>query len=118
MLAIVAYSWFIGIQDLTAHNDILKSETNKGVLSHPEIQCISNPPSPKLNKITHKHYDIVALGNVSRYVLKSRDMRESDLVREMLISDCIFDCWPICCKVFVVGRLIYWLQHNKGQFAI
>ena len=33
--------------NLTAHKDILRSEINNGVLSHPEIQCINNPPSPK-----------------------------------------------------------------------
>ena len=32
---------------LTAHRDSLSSEMKSGVLSHPEMQCTSSPPSPE-----------------------------------------------------------------------
>ena len=51
----------------------------------------------------------MALCNVSRYVTKSRDMRESDLVREMFFV-LYFYSRPICCMtVGVYSRSNYLL---------
>ena len=43
----------------------------------------------------------MALCNVSRYVTQSRDIRESDLVREMFFVLYSYSR-PICCKTVVV----------------
>ena len=58
---------------------------------------------------TYFGYLGVALCNVSRYVTKSRDMRESDLVRELFFV-LYFYSRPICCMtVGVYSRSNYLL---------
>ena len=67
--------------------------------------CCSKCPGGHFQKVG----ECVALCNVSRYVTKSRDMRESDLVREMFFVLYFYSRPIYCMTVGVYSRSSYLL---------